>query len=121
MKIQNPEGFGMQDGKVYMAVLTASLFGVSMPVFADGGSRSDAADYIKDSRLTTLVRTALLTDSFVSGLDIKVASDDGVVYLSGIASEPEKQRARILALAVLGVKDVRNNIQPLQMSTLPRN
>lgn len=110
----------MQDGKIYMAVLAASLFGVSMPVIAESNvsDKESATRFIDDAALTTRVKTALLTDSSVSALDIKVTTEGGVVYLSGIASETEQQRARELALAIVGVKDVRTQIAPLPSSRL---
>lgn len=105
----------MQDNKVYLAVLSASLFGVSMPVIAEPDAQAPAAlRSMEDARVVVRVRSSLLTDALVSGLDIQVVSEQGVVYLSGLASEAEQQRATALALAVPGVRAVRNHIEVIR-------
>ena len=111
----------MQDGKVYMAVLAASLFGVSIPVIADGcGPRDEVGRNDDDARLVQRVKATLLSSGLSIGLaksmDIRVSSDEGVVYLSGLAGGEEKRRAGELAAAVPGVRDVRNNIELLPFS-----
>lgn len=111
----------MQDGKVYMAVLAASLFGVSIPVFADGRDQRDEATRADDdARLAVRVKATLLNSGLsvglAKGMDIRVSSDEGVIYLTGLAGGDEKRRAEELALAVPGVREVRNNIEVLPFS-----
>lgn len=101
----------MQDNKVYLAVLSASLFGVSIPVIAESEPPLPAnVRQVSDSRLAMQVKASLLTDSLVSGLDIHVVSDQGVIYLSGTVSEAEQKRATELAHAVPGVREVRSRL-----------
>lgn len=103
----------MRDSHVYMAVLAASLFGVAIPVLAESAAVTSEAtsQYLDDAALTARVKAALLADTSVSALDVSVSTQDGVVYLSGSTSETEKNHAQEIALSVLGVKDVKNNIQ----------
>jgi hyperosmotically inducible protein len=64
-----------------------------------------------DATITTKVKSALLADDEVKGLQIDVDTSSQVVTLTGTAQSPSaKQRAEQLAMQVDGVKSVRNNI-----------
>lgn len=66
---------------------------------------------LTDAALTTAVKSKLLADRMVSGLNIDVDTDAGVVTLSGKAqSQTEFDRAATLARETEGVKGVVNNI-----------
>jgi len=68
---------------------------------------ADTGDYITDSWITTKVKSTLIWSSGVSGRDISVTTDDGVVALSGkIDSEAERELAVELAQELRGVKSV---------------
>jgi osmotically-inducible protein OsmY len=68
---------------------------------------ADTGDYITDSWITTKVKSTLMWSSGVSGMDISVTTDDGVVELSGkVDSEAERERAVELARELRGVKSV---------------
>jgi osmotically-inducible protein OsmY len=62
---------------------------------------------VSDSWITTKVKSTLLFSSDVSGTEITVATDKGIVKLSGeVDSQGERQRAVELAQNVTGVKKV---------------
>jgi hyperosmotically inducible periplasmic protein len=71
----------------------------------------DTADKVGDAAgnaaLTSMVKTKFLADTTVSGLNIDVDSNKGVVTLSGnVRSAAEKQRAVKIARETEGVKSV---------------
>jgi osmotically-inducible protein OsmY len=69
------------------------------------------AETASDATLTTKVKSALLADEEVKGLQINVDTANQIVTLTGQAqSASAKQRAEQLALQVDGVKSVKNNI-----------
>lgn len=66
---------------------------------------------IEDSVITTKVKSALLADSTVKGLNIEVETQSGTVTLSGKAkSETERMQAEKLAMGIEGVRGVVNRI-----------
>lgn len=65
---------------------------------------------VDDSVITTKVKTAMLADDQVKGLDISVDTKDGVVTLNGKASPSAKQRAVQIAKNVEGVHSVIDSI-----------
>jgi osmotically-inducible protein OsmY len=68
---------------------------------------ADTGDYITDSWITTKVKSTFMWSSGVSGRDISVTTDDGVVELSGkVDSEAERELAVELAQELRGVKSV---------------
>ena len=68
---------------------------------------ADAGDYITDLWITTKVKSTFMWSSGVSGGDISVTTDDGVVELSGrVDSEAERELAVELARELRGVKSV---------------
>jgi hyperosmotically inducible periplasmic protein len=68
---------------------------------------ADTGDYITDSWITTKVKSTFMWSSGISVMDISVATDDGVVALSGkVGSEAERELAIELAEQLRGVKSV---------------
>jgi hyperosmotically inducible protein len=66
---------------------------------------------IDDATITTKVKTALLTDSSVKGLDIKVETRKGEVQLSGyVDSQQQIDKAVAIAKGIEGVKNVNNEM-----------
>jgi osmotically-inducible protein OsmY len=59
-----------------------------------------------DTYLSAKVKTALLADKTVSSNDIKVVSENGTVYLMGLVSKAESQRATNVVRKVGGVQRV---------------
>jgi osmotically-inducible protein OsmY len=65
-----------------------------------------------DTTITTRVRTAILNDPQVGARAIDVATQAGVVTLSGSVHDPaERQQAVALARRVPGVAEVRDALQ----------
>jgi len=80
---------------------------------ADGDSdRTRAKTYVKDSAITTSVKTKLAEEKVRTLLDIKVDTDsNGEVTLSGnVANQAEADRAVAIARGVSGVATVKNDL-----------
>jgi hyperosmotically inducible protein len=70
-----------------------------------------AGAMIDDSVITTKVKTALLADSDIKGLDVNVDTAQGVVTLNGaVNNQTQIDRAAKIAGEVEGVKSVVNNL-----------
>ncbi|SFU49913.1 BON domain-containing protein [Nitrosospira multiformis] len=66
---------------------------------------------IDDTAITTKVKTALLADDYVKGLDIKVETRKGEVQLSGyVDSQEQIDKAVAIAKGIEGVKNVDNEM-----------
>lgn len=88
----------------------ASTAASSVGKAAEGATES-AVSSADDASVTAKVKSALLADEQVKGLQINVDTAGGKVVLSGTAkSDTEKQRAEQLAMQVEGVRGVQNNI-----------
>ena len=62
---------------------------------------------ISDTAITAKVKSVLLADADVKGLDIKVDTTNGVVALTGkVSGEAERSKAIQLARGVDGVREV---------------
>ena len=70
------------------------------------GPKSTSGTEANDVWLTTKVKTALLTDSEVPSLRVKVVTENGVVYLMGLLAIEEANRTAAAAADVDGVKRV---------------
>lgn len=80
------------------------------PVPASESSKSAGA-VIDDTVITTKVKTALLADSDIKGLDVNVDTAQGVVTLNGaVNNQTQIDRAAKIAGEVEGVKSVVNNL-----------
>lgn len=92
--------------------LVACLFFVSVMVGCAGGPQSESfGEHIDDSVITTKVKTALLSDPEVSGMDINVATFKGRVQLNGLVNNAQQiDQAARLAREVGGVMAVENNL-----------
>ncbi|HWU97462.1 MAG TPA: BON domain-containing protein [Oxalicibacterium sp.] len=70
-----------------------------------------AGAVIDDTVVTTKVKTALLADSDIKGLDVNVDTAQGVVTLNGaVNNQTQIDRAAKIAGEVEGVKSVVNNL-----------
>jgi hyperosmotically inducible protein len=78
---------------------------------ATGGTGSTVGTVISDSVITTKVKTALLADSDIKGLDINVDTVKGEVKLSGaVNNQSQIERAEKIARNIDGVKGVQNKV-----------
>ncbi|MBC3765336.1 BON domain-containing protein [Neptunicella marina] len=98
--------------------LVSSLDGVSdvdnqLTVKADKEQKKDSKIMkgLKDSKVETVVKTRLLFESEVSGLDIEVEAKDGVVTLSGkVETDAERDLAIAIAKNTNDVKRVNDEL-----------
>lgn len=66
---------------------------------------------IDDAEITSKVKAAIFAEPDIKSLQISVDTVKGIVTISGsVDSEPISNRARELASAVAGVKDVENHL-----------
>jgi hyperosmotically inducible periplasmic protein len=77
-----------------------------------GGPQSESfGEHVDDSVITTKVKTALLRDPEVSGMDINVRTFKGRVQLNGLVNNAQQiEQAEQLAREVNGVVAVENNL-----------
>jgi hyperosmotically inducible protein len=98
------------DGKAAAGRLALSTHGVQSvtnELDIQPGIATSIGGDLADGWITTKVKSTLLYSSYVSGRDIEVGTQDGVVKLSGkLASETERALAVELAENVRGVKSV---------------
>ncbi|MDX1367828.1 BON domain-containing protein [Pseudomonas sp.] len=98
------------------AVLSLSLAGsaladsstvVQPTLLAANASMDKAEEAVSDTWITGKVKSALVGDASLSGLDIKVETNKGVVSLSGlVGSDAERDLAVTKAKAIKGVAAV---------------
>lgn len=75
----------------------------------------DTETYANDAWISSKVKSKLLADPEVSGLDIQVETFNGVVQLSGfVASEAQIQEAIKLTRSVEGVREVENKLEVVE-------
>lgn len=103
----------MKDNNIYIAVLAASLFGVSIPVFAESMPAANNAEAVSadDGALAAKVKMALAGDGSLASLPLSVEVQSGVVLLGGSAVEKDRQRVEEVVLGIAGVKEVKNLIR----------
>jgi hyperosmotically inducible protein len=72
----------------------------------------DSGDAVKDSYITTKVKTELAADADTKSRHISVKTKDGVVALTGkVGSKAEKDKAEQDARSIKGVHDVINKLE----------
>jgi len=74
--------------------------------------RIAAGKYVDNAWITTKVKTLLLKDEGVKGLDVNVETHKGIVQLAGWVNNPSQvAQAEKIARGVEGVKTVENDLQ----------
>ncbi len=75
--------------------------------------RANPATFVKDSVITTKIKTKLAAENLASLKDIKVDTDqNGVVWMSGtVKSQSEADQAITIARNTEGVKSVKSNLK----------
>ncbi|MDF4845025.1 BON domain-containing protein, partial [Vibrio parahaemolyticus] len=71
-----------------------------------------------DSWITTKVKSALLTDSELNGVKVKVITEDGDVFLFGYVTPEQSDRATEIARNISGVKQVIKGFQYGEMESV---
>ena len=80
-------------------------------LFATGCASTGGSDFLGDTRTTTRVKTAIYNEPELKVMSIHVATEDGVVTLSGaVKSRAERAKAVQVARKVEGVKQVKNDL-----------
>jgi osmotically-inducible protein OsmY len=75
-------------------------------------TEESTGEYIDDSVITTKVKAAIFDESSLKTTEINVATDRGVVVLSGVvSSSAEIGKATEVARGVKGVKSVKNELK----------
>ncbi len=91
-------------------LLLGSLSILSLPftTFAD----ETAGQYMEGSSITAGVKAKFLADSQIKSLDISVATEKGVVTLTGtVDNQAEITKAGEIAKSIKGVTKVRNDLK----------
>lgn len=92
------------------AAVTTDPADMNAPAGVDQ-TMENAGNEIDDGMITTKVKTALLADDTVKGLDINVDTSQGTVRLSGaVENQTQIDMAMQIAKGVEGVKDVQNEL-----------
>lgn len=97
-----------------LPVLLAWLLAVLLvaATFAAGHSQAQDKAPVTDAAITERVQSALAKDAVLGGMDIKVATQDGMVSLTGFVRTLEDiAKAGALAHRVRGVTGVRNDLR----------
>jgi hyperosmotically inducible periplasmic protein len=103
----------MNTKRLAVCVLTGAMLAPIVGFAADtDADRDHPGHFIKDSAITTAIKTKLAADHISSLTRIKVDTDmDGVVWLSGVAKTREgANRAAEIARTTDGVVRVKNDI-----------
>jgi hyperosmotically inducible protein len=83
--------------------------------FVKASANSDrikAGKYVDDAWITAKVKTMLLKDEGLKGLDVNVETHKGTVQLAGWVNQPmQASEAETITRGVEGVKAVRNDLQ----------
>ena len=103
----------MDTKRIIACVLAASLWAPVIGLAQDSDAdRSHPVQFVKDSAITTAIKTKLAADHPGTLARLKVDTDkDGVVWLSGTArTRQEADRAVEIARGTDGVVRVKNDI-----------
>ncbi len=88
------------------------------PMPADPDKKQSVGEYTADAVITTKIKAALVAESTVSALDIKVETIDGVVHLRGtVDNDAQSATAERIARDTDNVKRVVNE---LRVEPLPK-
>src|SRR5450432_4353644 len=104
----------MRANLVMICLICGMLLGPAVTMAQDSDAdRSNPKAFVKDSAITTEIKTKLAAEHITSLGRIHVDTDkDGVVWLSGSARTQEAiDKAMSIARETEGVKDVHNHIK----------
>jgi osmotically-inducible protein OsmY len=97
--------------KLRKSTVVAALAALLLGACAGTPHKESTGEVLDDSVITTKVKSALLADKRVSGMDVSVETFKGRVLLSGYVNNPqERQTAERIARNTAGVKEVNNKI-----------
>jgi hyperosmotically inducible protein len=95
-----------------VCLLTGSLLCSVVAAYADDVDQAHPVTFVKDSAITSLIKTKLAAEHLSSLRHITVDTDDlGVVWLGGTANtQLQVDRAEDIARKTDGVRSVKNHI-----------
>lgn len=95
-----------------ICVLVGSLLSPFVVAYADDVDQAHPMTFVKDSAITSLIKTKLAAQNISSLKNIKVDTDDkGIVWLSGTApTQAMVDKAELIARNTDGVRAVKNHI-----------
>jgi len=99
--------------KVISSIMLTLLVGVVATMLGCAGTRTQksAGEMVDDGVIASKVKTALLADDEVSGLQVEVETFKGRVQLGGfVDTMAQAQKAEQIARSVQGVQEVENNL-----------
>lgn len=92
-------------------LILATCLVSAAPLMSACQTERTAGQTVDDATINAKVKSQLLADPEVSGLNVNVTTYRGQVQLSGyVNSDDQKQRAEQLAKSVDGVKSVSNDL-----------
>jgi osmotically-inducible protein OsmY len=96
----------------FARLLVVGLVASTLAACAGSPTRESTGEYIDDTVITSKVKAKFVESEAVSAAAVSVETFKGTVQLSGfVQSAEERRKAEELALAVAGVKQVRNDIR----------
>lgn len=103
----------MNNRKFIVSLVLVSIFSAPTVFAEDTKSDVSVGEFVKDSVITTQIKTKILATSDIDSLRIKVDTDNnGIVVLSGaVKTEAEKETVHNIAHSVDGVKQVINKVE----------
>jgi osmotically-inducible protein OsmY len=91
----------------FALAIAAALLGLAGCATSPGGN-----SFFDDAATTMRVKKAIYNDPSLKVMDVSVATEDGVVSLSGtVKSKAERTKATAVASKVEGVKKVKNDLK----------
>ncbi|MCD9033225.1 BON domain-containing protein [Luteimonas sp. Y-2-2-4F] len=105
-----------------MLVAGGALADDHRPTNTDRAAAADSDQPVNDTWITTKVKSSLLADSDVSGMDIRVVTNNGVVALSGnVETQAQADKAKQIAEEIEGVARVDDSDLTVGSATAGRN
>jgi hyperosmotically inducible protein len=102
----------MKQSSKYLSALFLAATLISAVGCASTATQEGTGEYIDDSVITTKVKAAILKQATLKVAEINVETFKGVVQLSGFVSTQAAETTAVeVALAVGGVKSVKNSMQ----------
>jgi osmotically-inducible protein OsmY len=97
--------------RLQKSAVAAALTALLLAACAGSPTKESTGEAFDDSVITTKVKSALLADKRVNGIDVSVETFKGRVLLSGYVNSPdERHTAERIARSTPGVKEVNNKI-----------
>lgn len=97
--------------KLQKSAVAVALTALLLAACGGSPTKESTGEAFDDSVITTKVKSALLADKRVHGMDVSVETFKGRVLLSGyVYTAEERQAAERIARTTAGVREVNNKI-----------